>query len=62
MLWMRSRFLSACVFVSVLAWHGPSASSQSRALNEDFRVHANFHSKFLNKDRSVIVPGTAPQL
>jgi predicted alpha/beta superfamily hydrolase len=52
---MRSRFLLACVFVSVLAWHGPSANSQSRALNEDFRLHANFHSKFLNKDRSVIV-------
>ena len=50
-----SRVLLACVVVSVLAWHGPPANSQSRALTEDFRIHANFHSKFLNKDRSVIV-------
>jgi len=52
---MRSRFLLACVFVSVLARHGPSANSQSRALNEEFRLHTNFHSKFLPKDRNVIV-------
>ena len=50
-----SRILLACVVVSVLAWLGPSANSQSRALTVDFRMHANFHSKFLKKDRSVIV-------
>ncbi|HEX6284508.1 MAG TPA: alpha/beta hydrolase-fold protein, partial [Pyrinomonadaceae bacterium] len=31
------------------------AHSQSRALNEEFRMHGNFHSEFLKKDRNVIV-------
>ena len=53
---MRSRFLLACVFISVCASPGPTADAQqTRALNQEFRLHENFHSKFLKKDRDVIV-------
>jgi enterochelin esterase-like enzyme len=53
---MRSRFLLACVFISVCASPGPTADAQqTRALNHEFRLHENFHSKFLKKDRDVIV-------
>ena len=34
---------------------GLSTHAQSRTLTEDFRLHKNFHSKFLPKDRDVIV-------
>ena len=52
---LRMRLLLACVLLSVLAWPAPPANAQSRALNQEFRMHQNFHSKFLKKDRNVIV-------
>jgi len=33
----------------------PAAAQQQRILNENFRWHAGFHSKFLPKDRDVLV-------
>lgn len=47
--------LVACVFVSLCASHGPTVDAQQRALNQEFRLHKYFHSKFLSKDRDVIV-------
>lgn len=56
MLRMPWRFLLASFFVSVCASHGPTADAQpTRALNHEFRLHDNFQSKFLKKDRDVIV-------
>ena len=56
MLWMRWQFLLASFFVSVCASHGPMASAQqTRALNDEFRLHDNFQSKFLKKARDLIV-------
>jgi predicted alpha/beta superfamily hydrolase len=52
---IRSPFLLACVFFSLYASHGPTKAQQPRALNEEFRLHTKFHSKFLPKDRDVIV-------
>lgn len=39
--------VGACVF--------PVLSQKQRQLTEDFRMHENFHSKFLAKDRNVMV-------
>ena len=62
---MHSRFLLACFFFSLCAWHGPAANAQpGRPLNEEFRLHENFQSKFLAKNRDVIVwlpPGYASE-
>lgn len=62
---MHSRFLLACVFFSLCALHGPAADAQQpRALNEEFRLHKSFQSKFLSKNRDVIVwlpPGYASE-
>jgi predicted alpha/beta superfamily hydrolase len=55
MLRMHSRFLLACVLFFVCGLHGPTKAQQPRALNEEFRLHTKFHSKFLSKDRDVIV-------
>ncbi|HZI87636.1 MAG TPA: alpha/beta hydrolase-fold protein, partial [Pyrinomonadaceae bacterium] len=53
---MRSRFLLASFFILVCASSEPTADAQqTRALNQEFRLHENFHSKFLKKDRDVIV-------
>jgi predicted alpha/beta superfamily hydrolase len=61
----HSRFLLACVFFSLCALHGSAAHAQQpRALNEEFRLHKDFHSKFLPKNRDVIVwlpPGYAAE-
>ena len=62
---MHSRFLLACVFFLLCASHGPTADAQPvRPLNEEFRLHENFQSKFLTKNRNVIVwlpPGYASE-
>jgi hypothetical protein len=53
---MRWQFLLATFFVSVCVSHGPTADAQqTRALSDKFRLHDNFQSKFLKKDRDVIV-------
>lgn len=40
----------------VCASHGPTADAQqTRPLNQEFRLHENFQSNFLTKDRDVIV-------
>ena len=65
MLRMHSRLLLACVFFSLCASHGPATDAQQpRALNEEFRLHKSFQSKFLSKNRDVIVwlpPGYASE-
>ena len=44
-----------CVFLFLFS-HGPTATAQqSRSLTQEFRLHENFHSKFLTKDRHVVV-------
>ena len=46
----------AAVFFSFCVLHGPTAAAQqTRELTAEFRLHENFHSKFLPKDRDVIV-------
>lgn len=50
---MHSRFLLACVFVALCGSHGPTVHAQ--ALNQEFRLHKHFPSKFLSKNRDVIV-------
>jgi len=52
----RSRFLLVFVFFLLCGWHGPTVHpQQQRMLNEEFRMHRNFHSNFLPKDRDIIV-------
>ena len=52
---LRSQTLVLCVFLFLFS-HGPAATAQqSRSLTQEFRLHENFHSKFLTKDRHVVV-------
>ena len=40
----------------VCDWLAPTTDAQKqRLLNEEFRLHRNFHSKFLPKDHDIIV-------
>lgn len=64
MLRVHSRFFFASVLFSLCALYVPTEAQQPRALNEEFRLHTKFHSKFLPKDRDVIVwlpPGYASE-
>jgi predicted alpha/beta superfamily hydrolase len=47
-----------CVFALLLTcgWHVPTGQAQHRrALTEEFRVHRDFHSKFLTNGREIVV-------
>lgn len=53
---LRSQTLVLCVFLFLCVSHGSTATAQqSRSLTQEFRLHENFHSKFLTKDRHVVV-------
>ena len=56
MLQMRARLLLVFISFLLCASHAPVAEAQQqRMLNEEFRMHTNFHSKFLPKNRDIIV-------
>jgi predicted alpha/beta superfamily hydrolase len=43
------------VFLLIWGWHRPGAEAQERLLNDEFRMFKDFPSKFLSKNRDIIV-------
>jgi predicted alpha/beta superfamily hydrolase len=52
---IRSGFLSVFILFVLWGWPGPTAHAQQRLLNDEFRMFKNFPSKFLSKERDIIV-------
>jgi predicted alpha/beta superfamily hydrolase len=55
MLRIVSRFLLAFACFILCGSLGPAAKAQERLLNDEFRMFKNFPSKFLSKERDIIV-------
>ena len=51
----RSRIYMVVFLTLSCAYHIAISAQQPRTLTENFRIHGSFHSKFLPKDRDVIV-------
>ena len=56
MLRIRSKVVWVFAFLLICGWHGPAGHAQhQRAVTAEFRVHRDFHSKFLPNGREIVV-------
>ena len=55
MLHIRPQIIFLFTFFILFSWQGQVIHGQQRFITEEFRLHRNFQSKFLNKSRDVVV-------